>query len=422
MSDAPQTVELEAIGEFVAGHIDGARSTSARLAARERLIRTTTGDTAPTRRTWWVGLSVMTAVAAVLAIGWVWSFAGRGDAGELDGSPIARTADGEWVQAPARGDATLPVGPGAMLALHDGARGRVSVADDAEVAVVLEAGRLEAEVDPKARRRVSIDAGPYRVAVVGTVFRVDWEPGVGRFAVEVTRGKVEVQAPSSSAPISVDAGRRLIAGSDGALTLGAIEPIAPAAAEPDAAIELVPDAPPAPALEPDAPAKIKPIKAKPSAAVAPAWQDLADAGKYAEALAAVEASGFDAALAGLPSASLEQLGDAARLAGKAARAEQVYLAVRKRFPRSPAAARAAFQLGRAASDAKRDPKAAIGWLRTYLDEAPRGSFAKLARGRLIGALVDAGERSAAREAARVYLDSYPDGPHAKIAGALLESP
>jgi TolA-binding protein len=417
--DAPRRVELEAVGEFVAGHVDGARSTSARLAARERLIRTTAGDAAPRRRAWWVGLSVMTAVAAALVVGW-WSLAGRVDTGEADGGPIARTADGEWVQAPARGDATLPVGPGAMLALHDGARGRVSVADDVEVAVVLEAGRLEAEVDPKARRRVAIDAGPYRVAVVGTVFRVDWDPGVGRFAVEVTRGKVEVHAPSSSAPISVDAGRRLIAGSDGALTLGAIESVVPAAAEPDAEVELVPDPPPTLELAP--PAKAKPSKIKPSVAVAPAWQELADAGKYAEALAAVEASGFDVALAGLPSASLEQLGDAARLAGKAARAEQVYLAVRKRFPRSPAAARAAFQLGRAASDAKRDPKAAIDWLRTYLDEAPRGSFAKLARGRLIGALVDAGERSAAREAARVYLDSYPDGPHAKIAGALLESP
>ena len=416
MTEAKPTIDLDALGDFVGGHLDGGRSTSSRLAARERLIQETTRDGAPSRRVWWVGLSAMTALAAAIVVGWAWTRADH-PAGELDAAPIARTSDGEWVQAPARGDAALSVGPGAALALHDGARGRVSVADDAEVTVVLEAGRLEAEVDPEARRRVSIDAGPYRVAVVGTVFRVEWEPGAGSFAVEVTRGKVEVHAPSSSAPISVDAGRRLTAGSDGALRLGAIEPVVPVAVEPEVALEAVPTPP---TLEFDPPAKPKPPKAKPSAAVVPGWQALAEAGKYAEALAAVEAAGFDVALAGLPSASLEQLGDAARLAGKATRAEQVYLAVRKRFPRSPAAARAAFQLGRAASDAKRDPEAAIRWLRTYLDEAPQGGFAKLARGRLIGALVDAGDRSAAREAARVYLDSYPDGPHAKIAGALLE--
>lgn len=412
MSDAEPTLDLDALGGFVGDNVDGGSSPSSRLAARERLIQETTR--APSGRAWWLGLSVMTAVAGALVVGWVWSLADRSTGVEQDGATIARMGDGEWVQAPARGDAALPVGPGAVLALHDGARGRVSVADDVEVAVVLEAGRLEAEVDPAARRRVSIDAGPYRVAVVGTVFRVEWEPGVGSLAVEVTRGKVEVHAPSSSAPISVDAGRRLTAGSNGALTLGAIESEVPAAVEVAPEPALVPVPPPAEELDP--PAKPKPPKTKPSAAVPPGWQELADAGKYAEALAAVEAAGFDVALAGLPSAALEQLGDAARLAGKAARAEQVYLAVRKRFPRSPAAARAAFQLGRAASD----PKSAVTWLRTYLDEAPRGGFAKLARGRLIGALVDAGDRSAAQEAARVYLDSYPDGPHAKIAGALLE--
>ena len=86
MSEAPQPVDLEALGAFVADHLDGAQSTSSRLAARQRLIHARDAGRLAGGRAWWVGASVMAAVAAVLVLGWVWSSAERtdGDAARTD--------------------------------------------------------------------------------------------------------------------------------------------------------------------------------------------------------------------------------------------------------------------------------------------------------------------------------------------------
>lgn len=412
-------VDLEAVGGFVAEHLDGAVDRRRALEQRARLVAASDQVGARRTATWWMPLSLC---AAALVAWWAWSAWPRA-ASVVTTSPatpsLARA--GEWLQAPARGDAALSVGAGAKLSLHDGARGRVAQADAEQVAIVLEEGRIEAEVDPAAQRAVTIEAGPHRVAVVGTVFTVQWQPAEGGLSVIVTRGRVEVHTPASSAPIAVDAGRRLQVTRDGAVSLTSTTSV-PAAVddEPEPPIELVPDASPV-RSNPDAP-RVRPSARTRDEEPAPSWRALADDGRYREALAAVEAAGFDAALATWPVASLEQLGDAARLAGAPTRADAVYRAIRKRFAGTTAAARAAFQLGRQAADAKREPQAAVRWLRTYLEEAPQGSFAKLARGRLIGALIDAGDRSGAREAARIYLDAYPDGPHAKMAAALLDSP
>jgi len=411
MTDA-QRIDLDAVGELVASSIDGRIEPAARLAGRERLVRA--AEEPSPRGVWgvWIGASVgALAVAAALVVWWAWP---RAAAVAVDGQVVGPIASrpSEWMQAPTTGAVALPVGDGASLSLVDGARGRVSIADDAQVGVVLDAGTLRAEVDPHARRQVVVEAGPHRVHVVGTVFAVQWSPSEGRFEVEVTRGKVEVHTPTSSAAIAVDAGRRLVADPSGEVKLTAIEPT---------------DEPvPVPAIEPENEPTTPRPRAKPRATPdpidTPTWEALARAGKYAEAFAMIEASGFDAALGSLPAASLEHLADVARLAGRGTDAQTAYTKLRTRFAGTATAARAAFQLGRLAADTSKKPKDAVRWLETYLAEAPQGSFAKLARGRLMVALRDGGDREASRAAARVYLDSYPDGPHAKIADALLASP
>lgn len=413
MNDAGP-IDLDALGEHVAAAVDGHVDGATRLAGRERLVRA--AESRPRRRGWMVPVAGALAIATALVLWLAWP---RPPALEI---PVASNdavapvfAQGEWVQAPAHGVAALPVGAGASLALHDGARGRVSIADPTQVGVVLEAGTLRADVDPEARRNLVVEAGPHRVHVVGTVFAVVWSPTDGRLEVEVTRGKVEVRTPTSSAPIAVDAGRRLVAEPSGAVTLATIEP------ERAVAPELQPERQPAIPQTSDAPTRPRP-KPRATEPAGPTWESLAKAGKYADAFALVDARGFAAAIASLPVASLEQLADVARLAGRASKAEEAYTKLRARFAGTPAAARAAFQLARIAAETSKQPKAAVRWLETYLDEAPRGSFAKLARGRLVVALRDAGDREAARAAARTYLDSYPDGPHAKIASALLDSP
>lgn len=415
MTESQRIVDPDTVADFVGERLDGSASRRAHLVGRERLVRAAEGDLGARTgaRGLWLGGGVL-ALAAAAAVTWfVWP--SRAVVVPSETSPVAAAPSGalvgEWIQAPSRGVSALDVGRGAALALHDGARGRVALVDDARVVVVLEAGHLAAEVDPKANRKVAVEAGPYTVAVVGTEFRVDWEPESGELAVAVTHGKVQVTTPASSGPIAVDAGHRLVVDDGGTLSLLAIEGVAAdAEADDEPVIEAaIEPAIAAPSVRP------KPRTPKDEPVTAPTWQSLAKAGKYEAAITAIDA-GFDGALASLAVGDLELLADAARLAGRTAKAEAAYLALRKRFAGTTAAAHAAFQLGRQSSGA-----AAVKWLKLYLDEAPQGSFAKLARGRLIGALTDAGERRAAVDAARVYLDSYPDGPHAKVARALLES-
>jgi TolA-binding protein len=164
------------------------------------------------------------------------------------------------------------------------------------------------------------------------------------------------------------------------------------------------------------PALIAPSAAGPS----PSWRALAAGGKYKEALERADGEGFDALLESEGSPDLLTLADAARLAGSLGQASRAYLAVRRRFPGSRDAAIAAWNLGRLAFDQRGAFKSAARWFRTYLAEQPSGAFARDASGRLVEALDRAGDAPGAREAARIYLESWPRGPHAEKAHSLLE--
>jgi len=263
-----------------------------------------------------------------------------------------------------------------------------------------------------AGRRWTIEAGPYRVRVVGTIFSVDWDPTAGRLDVEVERGKVEVVGPRGGSPIPVDAGHRLRASlPDATAVLGTIDR---APAPPVDETVRIDDPPPSPDD-----GATRPRKRKAGDDAPPSWDALAHAGDYAKAFAAADALGFADLLERCDRDELELLADTARLAKQPAAAKRGYEALRQRFTGSAAAARAAFQLGRLAADRGADPRAAATWFRTSLAEGPQGAFAQQARGRLVQALSAAGDREAAQRAAREYLDRYPEGPHAKLARSLL---
>jgi TolA-binding protein len=115
---------------------------------------------------------------------------------------------------------------------------------------------------------------------------------------------------------------------------------------------------------------------------------------------------------------VKRLGDVARLAKSPARARAAYEALRRRAPGSDAAAVAAFELGRLAFDEARAYDEARRWFAAYVGERPRGALAQEALGRLVEAHQRAGDRAAARDAARTYLARFPDGPHARLAAEL----
>jgi transmembrane sensor len=150
------------------------------------------------------------------------------------------------------------------------------------------------------------------------------------------------------------------------------------------------------------------------------WQDLARHERYAAALAAAETNGFDATCRAATAKDLLLLGNAARFAGSAERAEQAFRLVRSRFAGSHEASMAAFFLGRIAYDQRGSRKEAADWFQSYLREEPTGGLAREAAGRLLEAQRALGDRAAARVAAKSYLEKYPSGPHAGLARELLQ--
>ena len=100
--------------------------------------------------------------------------------------------------------------------------------------------------------------------------------------------------------------------------------------------------------------------------------------------------------------------------GRADIERNALLACRSRFKGQPAAARAAYLLGRSTGAGE-----AASWFETYIREQPAGALAREASGRLIESQQRAGNVAATREAASRYLATYPDGPHASLARQVL---
>jgi TolA-binding protein len=113
-----------------------------------------------------------------------------------------------------------------------------------------------------------------------------------------------------------------------------------------------------------------------------------------------------------------ELGAAARMAGRSARATEAYAAARRRFAGSDSAATAAFHLGQLAFDGARAFAEAHGWFETYLAERPQGALAAEALGRAMEAELRMGDPSA-RATAEKYVARFPDGAHAALAKRIL---
>ena len=145
------------------------------------------------------------------------------------------------------------------------------------------------------------------------------------------------------------------------------------------------------------------------------WHDLAAAGRYADALAWVERSGFTEACRRATGEELLQLGDVARLAGNGSRARDAYLAAR---PKLAGGGRSAYVLGLVAFDNERDYPTAARWFETYLGEQPAGELRREASARRMEAWQAAGDLERARAAARDYLRDYPGGAQAALARTL----
>lgn len=316
----------------------------------------------------------------------------------------------EWVTA-REAEQSLRFSDGSSIVAAPHTTTRVMRIAPGGAELALERGRLQAHVVHRDASRWQVAAGPFVVHVTGTRFQVSWDPQAEKLAVSVSEGRVEVTGgghprhelvAGSALELSVSAGLEL---------KSAHAAPAPSAADPEASNATEPGKNTAR----DEDELIRPRRAAEHKAD---FRELSTAGRYREALALVEEQGFAAECEHMGARDLLTLGSTARLAGRADRAKEAYLAVRRRFPGGSEAGISAFSLGRLASDAGRASDATT-WFKRYLSEQPGGALAREAAGRLVELLQQSGSRASAREAAASYLKQYPSGPHAALAQSVL---
>ncbi len=319
----------------------------------------------------------------------------------------------EWVTArDAEQSLRFSDGSSVVAGPHTTTRVMQTTPDGARL--TLERGHVDAHVVHREASRWQVAAGPFVVHVTGTRFRVNWDPQTEKLAVSVSEGKVEVTGDGRPKH-ELTAGSVLELSASSAVGLQS----APLAEPPAAAASAEPN--PENATADGVRDEDELIRPRKPAEHKPDFRELSTAGHYKEALAAIEQQGFAASCESLGARDLLTLGSTARLAGRADRAKEAYLAARRRFPNSSESGISAFSLGRLASDAGRASDA-TGWFKRYLTEQPNGPLAREAAGRLIELLGQTGDTARAREAAESYLKRYPTGPHAALARSVLARP
>jgi transmembrane sensor len=380
----------------------------------------------PRRRAGWaIGLSLAAAVLTAVVL------LSRSPALSFQvGTEGARGEPGAWIAAPLGQPLDVRFSDGTSFALEPSSRARVVSVESEGARIVLERGRAHFEVRPRAHARWQIDVGPFEVHVTGTSFDVGWDPATEAFELRLAQGSVALSGPLVGERRPVRAGQTArVAVAQGKLEIldtaaaAASAQAAAAGATPSAVAEMpgtrasAGDA----AEHPAAPEPRASAGSMPGAGgngPGAGWRELAAVGDYKQALGAAKAAGFERLCDSLSANDLSRLADAARLAGDVGSSADAYQALRRRFPRDPRAALAAFSLGKMDFDQRGAYASAAQWFAAYLAEQPDGALAQEAAGRRLEALHRAKDEAGARVAAAAYLRRYPDGPHAALAREL----
>jgi hypothetical protein len=300
----------------------------------------------------------------------------------------------------------LHFGDGTVISFDTGTTGRVATVDARGAHIAITHGRARVDVVPKPQARWQIDAGPFVINVHGTVFSAEWDAKTERLEVNLERGAVSVTGPVTNGPIAMRAGQSLI------VKLRRSEVVLRDTDDQEHEAE-------APALAP-APVRTRAVAAaRPSRPVrqARSWAAALSAGDFDSILEEAERD-IGHTLATRGTEDLAALADAARYRRHDDVARRALLAQRRRFPASPRAADAAFQLGRLDENAGRGAAPALAWYERYLDEAPNGTYAAEALGRKMIAVEDLHGAGAARSVAEQYVRRFPRGSYAGAARAL----
>jgi TolA-binding protein len=407
-----ETDVFESLGARIAREQDAQLASENLGPVRERLVSsagsTRTRAKGRARRVAYVAGSLAAAAAVVVSVG---ALIPRGPEPlevSINGETLESAVLSNWLSAPSNAALPIQFSDGTQVDLKAKSRARVLRVGEHGAHVVLESGDAHLDVVPTGNANWQVSAGPFLVNVVGTSFDIAWSPDDDVFTLELHEGKVDLSG------CLFGAGRSLVAGETvRASCLTKEYEIKTRASKETTPSELTP--PTSKADTPDGSSERAAEEASRPKPQAAGWPNLARSGKYSEAVALATETGFDKVLGQASAVDLALLGDAARFSGDSGKASSAYSALRSRFPGGEHAANAAYALARLHFDQRGAFNEAARWFRTYLSERPGGSLAREAQGRLLECLRRSGNPSAAERQARLYLEQYPDGPHAELA-------
>jgi hypothetical protein len=315
--------------------------------------------------------------------------------------------------------------------MQKGSAAQVELAGPHSARARLASGVLEVDVHHERDTDYRFLAGPYEVRVVGTSFRVSWQPEAKRFSLAMHEGKVRVVGPAFDRTVSGGESLELTPANEmlavdrrpKASDVEPTQPIARAQGNPSEAR--------APLARNDlatlggASSAGNPSDAADPARAAAAkandglgWAALVAKGRFAEVVSAAQTLGTERSLRERSATELNALAHAAHYTGHSGLAVTTWTTVRERFTGQKAAHQAAFFLGRV-HDQQGNGAQALRWLNAYLAEAPRDVYASEALGRKLSVVQKVEGGAAARRVAREYLDRFPKGAHAATARTLL---
>ncbi len=335
---------------------------------------------------------------------------------------------GGYLRESGNGGVRLFFREGTIVQLLPGARGRLRTVDKEGTRVVIDEGTASFDVARSIDRRWFVEAGPFSVAVKGTLFSVSWEPSSERFELRLQHGSVVVSGPITGGDIELRAGQRLVVNLPKAETLISEMQAGPMAATSSSAPALpnldsasmpaesasAKDAATTSAAPAVAPASASKLERKAS------WSEYLARGDWDRILAEVDAKGVEATLQTASSEDLFALADAARYRRQSDLAHAALLAQLRRFAGSARSVDVAFLLGRV--EESRDRARAIRWYDEYLERAPKGTYATEAWGRKLVLTNGLKGRTFARPIAEDYMRRFPKGSYAAVARAVCGEP
>lgn len=385
-------------------------------------------------RTVGVWLAVAACAAASL-VGGAWAFGHLGDQSfasvhhsdgrvhfEVDGTSVGPDEAGRGHLIASE---SIPVGirlsDKSQINLQPHTTLRLSALSDGVVITRISQGALDVEVMHQEHTDYQFFAGPFLVKVVGTAFRIAYDPDTQSMDLRMRSGVVEVlgpdgasrmvrggevvhlQAPSAANVVGQDASQVEDRALSGSTSLEAV------------AVEL--DAVPAGEAAPDVVAPGSSARARVNGAGVD-FHGLAAQGSFAKIVEIANAHGVGTLLASAPSDQLQELAQAARYTGHLALAERVWLHMSSRFAGRVSGYNATFFLGRLDEQRGRHVSA-LGRYESYLRSSPKGVYAQEAWGRKLQLSQKTRGVSATVQVAQQYLERFPSGPYAATAKGIL---